>query len=521
MFAPLRRTFLNPSPKTRRWPWLLGLGALSLLIYWIGLIIPYNLFTLQLKPLLDIAKLSVHKPLAQVGFVLILASQSGLYFLAWCLCRPMGMRQPRAMWLVLSVSLGLLALSMLWLYPIGAADVFDYIMRGRITAIYGGNPFVLTPRYFPLDPFRHYVGWVDTTSTYGPLWELMAAAISRLAGNGILANVLGFKLLALIFYSGSTALVALILNRVAPERALQGVVLFAWNPLTLYDSLGNAHNDIVMIFFILLGVYAILRGHFSWTMLALTAGALVKIVPVILLPLAWTAGLGALSGVRQRLRFTFLTGVACAGLALVLFVPFLKGWNQLVLMPTLDNLFTTSLPAFIEAQLQRRIGVRLSHLIVGWAAYAAVGVVILYQMRRIWLGTSPGEKTAKGQHPGQVDTPTRGLVFIRAATFTLLFYLIFACAWFQAWYALWPLALAALLPIGPITWTAMLLSYVSLWKTPIFNFFLFTSSRYLPPAIWRETLLGPITLGLVWLYLAARAATHWTSRPSLRHTSIR
>jgi hypothetical protein len=513
MFQRLSRTFHGPSSGARRCYWLIALGGLSLLVYSIGLILPYNIFAIQPKLLPNIATLTLHKPFAEAGFVLVMALQSGIYLLAWRLCRPLEQGQTPRMHIAVAGILGLLAISMLWLYPVGDGDVFDYIIRGRITAVYAANPFAITPAIFSFDPFFHYVGWPGFTSSYGPLWELLAALISRLAGNGFLANLLGFKLLNLVFYAGSTVLVAQILKHVSPQRILQGVVLFAWNPLTLYEGLGNSHNDIVMIFFLLLGIYAVLRSHFTWGMLALMAGALVKFIPLVVLPLAWMAGLRGLQSRRARLRFTLLTGLACAALALAVFAPFLNTWDRLKLLPTLSSLYTTSLPAFIQAQLQLRlhIGAKFSQAVVAFTAYAALAAFIACQMRRIW------KDTPAGGEPAGRRTPASAAAFMHAATWTLLFYLIFACDWFQPWYSLWPLALAALLPEGTLTWTAMLLAYVSLWKTPLFNFLLFPT--HLPPVNVRETLLGPLTLGLVWLYLATRAVYTWRFGPPVNSSS--
>ncbi len=506
MLQRFSRIFPGPASATRRWVWLLAIGGLSLLVYWIWLILPYNIFVIQPKLLPNIATLTFRKPFAEASFVLVMALESSLYLLAWRLCRLVEPEQARRMRITIAVILGLLAISMVWLYPIGDGDVFDYIMRARITAVYGANPFAITPAIFSFDPFYHYVGWPGYTSSYGPLWELLAALISRLSGNGFLANLLGFKLLSLVFYAGSTVLVALILKHVAPQRVLPGVVLFAWNPLTIYEGLGNFHNDIVMVFFLLLGIYAVLRSHFSWGMLALMAGALVKFIPLVLLPLAWIAGLRGLQSRRERLRFTFLTGLACVGLVLAAFAPFMNSWDRLKLLPTLSSFYTTSLPAFIQAQLvlQFHIGVKSSQTIVAFLAYAVLVAFIAYQMRRIW------KETPASNLPAESRIPASAPAFMRAATWTLLFYLIFTCDWFQPWYSFWPLALAALLPEGTITWTAMLLAYVSLWKTPIFNFLLFPT--HLPPARVRETLLGPLTLGLVWLYLATLAVYTWRTR---------
>ena len=504
----------SPRLAARRWLTLAALGGASLLVYWIGLILPYNLFALRFKPLLDIAKLTRDKPVAQAGFVLTFAALSGLYYLAWRTCRPASAgpeathslppQSPRAMWAVLVVSLLAIHLSMLWLYPIDAADLFDNISRGRITAQHGGNPFYDTPRDYAQDPFRGYVAWPGTTSAYGPLWELLAAGTSRMVGDDKLANALGFKLLGLLFYGGCVALIAGILNRHAPERALQGVCLFAWNPLVIYETAGNGHNDIVMVFFILLGVWALLRGHFTSAALALVAGALIKFIPILLLPVALAAGLRTFPTRRRRIYFLLITFLACTILITASFAPFWRGGDILGLQRR-AGLFTTSLPAVVQAQLEASLGVGASRRMVARVAALLMGAVVLLQTWRTW------------RRPG-------GLSPVRASAHILLFYLLFTCLWFQQWYALWPLALAAILPEGATARLAVLLSYAALWKTIIFDSFLYRGGS-LPPRVWRESLLGPATLGLAWLYAAyvRIANSRWrvaSWRPDRRPLSI-
>jgi hypothetical protein len=99
----------------------------------------------------------------------------------------------------------------------------------------------------------------------------------------------------------------------------------------------------------------------------------------------------------------------------------------------------------------------------------------------------------------------------RAATHILLFYLLFTCLWFQPWYSLWPLALAAILPEGAVARTVVLLSYAAAWKTIIFDDFVYTGGP-LPPKAWREALLGPITLGVAWFYVGYRTVHTWRRR---------
>ncbi|MEP7358063.1 MAG: glycosyltransferase 87 family protein, partial [Anaerolineales bacterium] len=346
--------------------WLALLGALFLGISVIGLLLPYNLFSLRLAPLRNIANLTNGDRRAQASFVLTLASLAGIYYLAWRACRAAGIaaaaaqRQPRAMWVALLGSLLVVNLAMLWLYPIDAADVFDNIDRGRITAIHGGNPFYDAPRQFVQDVYFQYVAWPDYTSAYGPLWELLSAATVRVVGDqpslsGRLTMVLAFKGLGLGFYAGCLALIAAILRRRAPERTLQGVCLFGLNPFVIYETAGNAHNDIVMVFFILLGLWAVLRGQYIWAALALLAGALIKFIPLLLLPMAVAAALRALPNWRRRLRYGLVTGLAGAALVVAVFAPFWRGGDILAIQRR-GTLFTASLPALAQAQLEAGLG---------------------------------------------------------------------------------------------------------------------------------------------------------------------
>lgn len=468
--------------------------ALSLLTYFFGLLLPYNLLTLGLKPLLNIAKLTRGDSMAQARFVITFAALSGLYYLAWRLCRG---RQPRAMWIALIVGVFVINLSMLWLYPVGAADIFDNIIRGRITARYGGNPFYSTPKDYWNDPFLQYTAWRKSTSAYGPLWELIAAAASRIVGDNQLANVLGFKLVGLISYFGCVALIALILLRHAPERALQGACLFALNPLVIYETAGNGHNDIVMAFFIVLGIWALARNWFTLSAVAVTAGALVKFIPMLILPVVIVAGLRSRSGWKLRAQFLLVATIACAALVAITYVPFWKGGDPLAIKRR-EGLFTTSLPAMAQAQLEGSIGLDESRRVVREVALSLTALAVVAAMWRTWVETPP----SSGRRFSDRERTREGvnwLAPIRASTFVLLFYLLFTCLWFQSWYTIWPLALAALLPEGETGRIAVLLSYAALWKTAIFDFFLYTGGP-LPPRVWRETVLGPSTLGVIWLY---------------------
>ena len=475
--------------------------AASLVTYGIGLLSPYNVFTLGLRHLLNIGALTQGQPLAQARFVATFAILSALYYLAWRLCRG---RQPRSLWIVLWVSALVINFALLWLYPIGAADLFDNIMHARVTAVYQGNPFYDLPKQFTSDPFYLYAAWRGTPSAYGPVWELLAAGVSRLAGSGVLPNILSFKLLGVLFYFGSLGLISATLRRAAPERALQGVCLFALNPLVLYETAGNGHNDSVMAFFIVLALFALARRWYVFSGLAATAGALVKFIPALLLPVILVYAWRSLAAGRPRFRFLCLTALSCSALVVLAYAPFWRN-SQVLGLHLKEGLFTASLPAMIQANLEASLGVAESKSLVTNGALAFMGAVVLAAVWRTWVETIPALAPASPAAQAGAGDPTgagqaeQWLVPVKAAAFILLCYLLFACLWFQAWYSLWPLAVAALLPEGEAGRLAVLLSYSALWKTIIFDYFLYRGGP-LPPRVWRETWLAPTTLGVAWGY---------------------
>ena len=108
--------------------------------------------------------------------------------------------------------------------------------------------------------------------------------------DALAASYLGWRLLwtfsALLLFHG------LLRTWLDPPRALAGTLLLAWNPLILYETLGQGHNDVAMLFWVLACAWCLARRRYTLAVLALVAGALFKFVPLLLLP---AAGLIALA----------------------------------------------------------------------------------------------------------------------------------------------------------------------------------------------------------------------------------
>jgi rSAM/selenodomain-associated transferase 1 len=345
--------------------------------------------------------------------------------------------------------------------------------------VHGANPFEQTPSEFKTDPFYRYAAWRHNTSAYGPGWEILAGAAARLAGDSVITNVLVFKSLAGVFLLASIAVVTAVLRRVAPERALAGIVLLAWNPVILYETFGQGHNDMAMVFWILAAIMTLLYRRYALTTVTLVTGALFKFIPLLMLPAATLITLRDLPHTRARLRFVLVAFGVATLLVVLAYSPFWHGRDTLDIERR-QELFTTSLPAtgfvFFTEQLGEENAARfISRLAAGMTALFALVQGIVAWRNRTWLA------------------------FPRAAFYILMFYLLLTCLWFQSWYAIWPLGIAALLPPGHGARLGALFGYAVLSKPLIFGP-MWLWIRPLPSQFWREVRLGLAVLALPWLY---------------------
>ncbi|MGA2401680.1 MAG: hypothetical protein ABSG91_08220, partial [Syntrophobacteraceae bacterium] len=157
-------------------------------------------------------------------------------------------------------------------------DVRCYVNLGWMQTHYHLNPYTVTISEIPgwRDDPMFYPEWVYNPTAYGFLFSWLASGIC-LAGNGnYWVSILLFKLLN----AGVAALTALVLwhgckrlNLTNPELVLY---LFLWSPLLLIHGIANAHNDVLMAFFTIAGLYLAIRGNCLFVLPTLMLGVLIK-----------------------------------------------------------------------------------------------------------------------------------------------------------------------------------------------------------------------------------------------------
>jgi len=457
-------------------------GAASLLLY--TAFLQFNLQQVADKPLQSLQLLLGNDKGAALTLMGVVVGLVLLYGAGYWAAQQL---RGRTAWLLVIGWAAGFAVVLLFMYPFAAADIWDYIMHARIFGVYGGNPFVDTVANYPKDPFYDYAFWKDLASTYGPAWVLLTSLAARLAGDGIIANVILFKLIPGIFLFASFGVIALILKQNAPERALPAVYLLAWNPMVLFETFGNGHNDMSMVFFVLLAALFLVRKQHVLSILALILGALFKFIPLMLLPAAGLICLRDLDGWKARLRLVAVSALLSAAVITAVYAPFWHGWETLTVLGRSD-LFRSSISAVLYTSLGKVFDkAALSHALV-----LAVNLLLLIMIAwSSWRAYK--DKT--------------WLSFPTAAVCILLFYLLVSCTWMMVWYPIWPLALAVLLPPGALQGLAVFFSLTVLTK----QFFLF-------PVFWWGKKLTNMHVELSmflllvlpsWVYAAAAFGKRW------------
>lgn len=231
----------------------------------------------------------------------------------------------RAAYLLLIAAAIFFRLTLFPLEPSLSDDLHRYRWDGRIQN-HGWNPYAVSGLDARLAPLRDaHWRWMpapETPSIYPPVAQLVFRVTDR-----YLPGATGFK----TPFALADLLVLLLLAwhfRSAEDRTFR-LAVYAWNPLVIVEFAGSGHNDALA----LAGVIAallIIRRYPALSTIPLTAAALAKAFPVVLLPL-WIRRAGWPRPGRgwAPSREGWLAVLLSAGTAAALLAPYWRGLPML------------------------------------------------------------------------------------------------------------------------------------------------------------------------------------------------
>lgn len=421
----------------RLWFYGLGMAAVFWAFAWRYPLLGYH------HKLIDIGQISEYRQMAFIGYV---AGIVGLFSYAiLALIETRRLAASRALPAIFGCALLMIG-AMVWMYPVNAIDIFLYAVRSRLWTSYGTNPLSAHPADYPADPWHSFAmwEWAERGSPYGPLWNLLAAPVTWLAGEHMLVALLGFKLLAALGLLAGGWVIWLTLRAWGRSDAASGVLFYLWNPLLLWEGVGNGHNDVLLLLPVLLALYAWATRRDQLVLPLLVAAVLIKYVTAPLIPVALVALWQRAETGRARwqlLCWSALGSLLVVGIALFPFYDL----GAVITSITQQGTVVHTSPAAVARVL---LGAQLGEPTIAAAMLLLGGGAVVLTMA--WY---LGILSWNPEH-------------LPRACFELLYIIpLLALANLRPWYLIWPLGLAALLGWGwpqwrMLAWTAGgLLSY--------------------------------------------------------------
>lgn len=249
----------------KNYPLFICMAAITMAGYWaIGYIVPRTNFIVLIALV----------ALLFTGYAVMAAKDfARLYF-------------KQLLWLAI-----LCRLIFLFAIPSLSDDYFRFIWDGALTS-HGINPYLYLPDAVsqlhgqPLPAFLNQMkagmNSLPYYSPYPPVLQFIFFAMVKLGGFNVMGNVLVLRLFALLAECGIMMLAIKLLAHFKMERGR--VLWYALNPLVIIELTGNLHGEVIMIFFMLLAIYLIIKNEFIFSAVVMGLAVSTKLLPLIFLP---------------------------------------------------------------------------------------------------------------------------------------------------------------------------------------------------------------------------------------------
>lgn len=171
--------------------------------------------------------------------------------------------------------------------PFHSSDIFGYLNRGFQQSVFQTNPYATTIAQIPHWQNNHllHAHWIDNPCPYGFFFAQLTDWLTTWANASFTQAYLLFKTLNWFLLLGTTALIAHLGYKLNLKRPWLAAYLFGANPLVLLHVMGNGHNDIILIFLLLLAFSSLLSHRFRWISLPLlTLSILTKYASLLAFP---------------------------------------------------------------------------------------------------------------------------------------------------------------------------------------------------------------------------------------------
>ncbi len=228
----------------------------------------------------------------------------------------------------------LFRLVFLMVEPNLSQDFYRFIWDGELIKndinpyLYTPNELIQNPKFQILNSDVLYKGMGELSarhySNYPPINQFIFTISTFLGAGSILRSIIWMRLIIILADIG-----VVYFGRKLLQNLNQSPHLIFWyflNPLIIIELTGNLHFEGVMLFFFIWAMYLMAKNKYVWAAPIYAASILLKLVPVLFLPL-----LLPFLGFKKSTIFYLLTGTCCLLFLLPFYSPeFLNNYAETV-----------------------------------------------------------------------------------------------------------------------------------------------------------------------------------------------
>lgn len=213
--------------------------------------------------------------------------------------------------------------------PITSYDVYSYIGNGWVDFKYSENPYYTSVQQVwdenGPDQMLGKVArcWRNEPVIYGPAWSIICKILTSLSFGNITAALYIFKFATLIIFVGSLFLI----YKITKKKIF--VAMFGLNPYILFEFLSNVHNDIFLVFFVLLSIYFIKnRKNVILSVACVAIATTIKYLSILLLPFIIIYALRD-ENIKNKIIKTIIYGLEFLAILCAFYLIYIRDLNVL------------------------------------------------------------------------------------------------------------------------------------------------------------------------------------------------
>lgn len=169
--------------------------------------------------------------------------------------------------------------------PWTSSDIFYYMGVGELDSQYGKNPYYITMKeYYEQNDIDDEIleqgangFWANTTVVYGPIAQFIFKTCTAISFKNINICLAIFKILNVIVHLANCYLIYKLSSK-------KFAIIYGLNPFVLLEFIGNVHNDIIVVFFVLLTLYFLKQRKLLPSLVNLALATGIKYFTILLLP---------------------------------------------------------------------------------------------------------------------------------------------------------------------------------------------------------------------------------------------